>query len=132
DVLMVCTQRDLRGVQLALVRHDDAHFLDGVVVLVQLLEAEMGERAHVGAELAVAGSQMDLHESLARATPARGGAASMRFRPRAGAAGRAGFAAVRGTWPRSGARSAAPSRGAARRCAGRTAVPSCPHRQSDP
>src|SRR5262245_28096304 len=69
-VLLVRTQRDLRRVQLALVRHDDAHLVDAGVVLRELLQPLLCERAHVGPEIAVTGGQVDLHGTLPRIAPA--------------------------------------------------------------
>src|SRR5580765_8356967 len=53
-VLLVCSQRDLRRVELALLRHDHPHFVDARVVAVQLLQPLLREHAHVGTEFAMA------------------------------------------------------------------------------
>src|SRR5215471_19579582 len=144
-ILLMHAQRDLGGVELALLRHDHPYLLDARIVLVELLQPLLREPAHLGPEFTMAGGQVDLHGTLPRDAPApsgpvpgtgpRANRAARRvwgIKPRAGAAGRAGSASAHGTSPPSGARSGAPSRAAARRCAGRTAGPSCPLRRSIP
>src|SRR6185503_1700951 len=66
-VLLVRAQRDLGRVELALLRHDHPHLVDARIVLAQLLQPLLRERAHVGTEFAVAGSHVDLHGTLPRA-----------------------------------------------------------------
>src|SRR5262245_32780605 len=45
DIVLVRAQRDLRRVQLAFLRHDHADLLDAAVVLAELLEPVLRERA---------------------------------------------------------------------------------------
>src|SRR5215472_1217603 len=65
-VLLVCAQRDLGGVELALLRHDHPNLLDARIVLMELLQPRVRELAHVGAEVTMTGGQMDLHGTLPR------------------------------------------------------------------
>src|SRR5689334_24081360 len=47
-VLLVHPQRDLDGVELALLRHDHPYLLDARIVLVELFQPQLREPAHVG------------------------------------------------------------------------------------
>src|SRR5262245_39564460 len=67
QVVLVRTQRDLGGVELALLGHYEAHLVNAIVVARELLETLLGERPDVGTDVAVASGHLDLHVASSRA-----------------------------------------------------------------